>query len=158
MWDIGNKSNWRKVLSSTYYAQVSQSDSKSFIPIPSIIATVNSYTLLIGAQSMQAKSHWYLAGHACPRLLFTPSSDSDFLSLVQSSSGTKIGLNRLNLISFSNYELLPYILEISIAKWHKDISIEIWEYTGVVPNAIDELVEIKSDLDRIETKIDSSAM
>lgn len=157
MWDLGNKSNWDLALRNTYYASVSSSDPKVFVPIPPVTTSVNSYTLLIGVENSSAPSHWYLAGYACPRLLFTPSFDSDFLSLVQSNTGVRLGLNRLNLVSFSNYNILPYILEINVARWHKEMSIEVWQYIGSELDIRDDLVEIKSDLDRIETKIDSSS-
>ena len=148
MWELGNQSNWDLVLKNTYYANVSQSDPKIFVPIPSIGVSVNSQILLIGARNTQAKSNWFLAGYASPRLLFVPSFNSEFLSIVQSSPGIKIGLNRLTLLTFPDYNLLPYILEISISKWHKEMFLEIWQYTGSVE-------DIKSSLNRIEQKVDT---
>jgi len=148
MWEFGNRLNWDLALRNTYYAKTSQADPKAFVPIPSITINVNSYIVLIGARNAQAKSNWYLAGYASPRLLFSPSSTSEFLSIVQSNSPVKIGLDRLTLVTFSNYNLLPYILEISIAKWHKEMFLEIWQYSGATE-------EIKPALDRIEYKIDN---
>lgn len=158
MWELGNRSNWNLVLRNTYYGNVSQTDPKKFVPIPSIAVSVNSQILLLGVRNSQAPSHWFLAGYASPRLLFTPSFDSEFLSLVQSSPSVKVGLNRLTLLSFPDYNLLPYILELSIAKWHKEMSIEVWQYVGSFLDVRDELIDIKSDLSRIETKIDASSI
>lgn len=158
MWELGKQSNWDLVLTNTYYANVSQSDPKIFVFIPSITVSVNSQILLIGARNPQAPSHWYLAGNAFPRLLFTPSFDSEFLSLVQSSPGVKVGLNRLTLLTFPDYDLLPYILEINIARWHKEMLLEIWQYNGSFLDVKHSIADIKSDLSRIETKIDASTI
>lgn len=150
MWELGKESNWSLVLRRNYQASPSPSAQSKFIPIPSITANVNSYTLLIGASNPQAQSHWFLGGYASPRLLFAPSANSEFLSLVQSSVGVKFGLERLTLINFPNYNLLPYILEINVARWHKEIMLEVWQYNGSTEN-------VQSSLDRIEYKIDNLA-
>lgn len=149
MWEFGNKLNWRLVTKKSYRAQPLQTNPNRFVPIPAITVNVNNQVLLIGVTNPQAKSHWYLAGYVSARVLFTPSYNSDYLSLVQTDT-SKIGLNRLNLFKFSNYNLSPYILEIKIAKWHQEIELEVWEYKGSIE-------EIEPSLNRIENKIDAIA-
>lgn len=148
-WDLANNLNWDRVLTKTYYAQPITTDGSQFKPIPTITALVDSYTLLIGCRNTQAKSNWYLAGHATSRLLFSPSSTSDFTAAVQSYPRIRIGLDRLNLIKFKDFSLLPYVLEINIAKWHKEMFIEVWKYSGSTD-------DIEDTLARIENKIDTN--
>lgn len=148
MWDFGNNLNWNLALRQTYLAQPHPELLNEHLPIPAITLSIDSHVLLIGASSSKAKPNWYLAGRASSRLLFSPSSTSDFLATVQSSSRYKIGLNRLNLIRFTDYDLTPYLLEIQIASWHQDMYLEVWKYSG-------DLGDVQTSLTRIEGKIDN---
>jgi hypothetical protein len=130
VWAFGNNSYWNLAKRATYNSPASDPDSDIFVPIPAITVSVSSPVLLIGASSVSAKPNWYLAGRVSQRLLFSPSSTSDFIAAVQSSGRYKIGLNRLNLILFTDYGVTPYLIEIQIAKWHRQMYLEIWEYSG----------------------------
>lgn len=147
-WDFSNNLNWDLVRRQTYYAQLITADGNQFSPIPPITIPVDSYLLLIGCQNPNAKSSWYLAGYASNRLLFSPSSTSEFTAAVQSYSGVRLGLNRLNLVKFKDFDLLPHLLEIKLASWHKEMLIEVWKYSGTTDN-------IEGSLARIEQKIDT---
>lgn len=148
MWEFGNSLNWDLVLRRTYYAKPITEDFKSFIPIPTITATVDSHILLIGARNSQAKPNWFLAGYAGSRLLFSPSSTSEFIA-VQSYPRVRLGLDRLTLIKFANFDLLPYLLEINVARWHKEMFLEVWKYSGNVD-------DVEASVARIEDKLDTS--
>lgn len=148
MWGIGNKLSWDLVLRKSYYARSLSDNPNKFSPIPTITFAVDSHILLIGARNSQAKSNWFLAGHVSNRLLFSPSSTSDFIAAVQSGSAIKIGLNRLTLVKFTDFNLLPYLLEIDIARWHKEMFLEVWKYSGT-PDSVE------ASLTRIEAKIDN---
>lgn len=155
-WDLANNLNWDRVLTKTYYAQPITTDGSQFKPIPTITALVDSYTLLIGCRNTQAKSNWYLAGHATSRLLFSPSSTSDFTAAVQSYSRVKLGLERLTLVRFKDFNLTPFLLEINIAKWHKEMFVEVWKYSKEPNNVEDDLARIENTLERIEYKLDTT--
>lgn len=146
-WDFSNNLNWDLLKRQTYYAQVVKTDREEVIPIPPITVLVDSHTLLIGCQNSSAKSSWYLAGYASSKLLFSPSSTSEFTAAVQAYSGIKLGLNRLNLVRFKNFDLLPYLLEVKLARWHKEMLVEIWKYSGTSDTVEDSLMRIEEKLD-----------
>lgn len=149
MWDFGNNLNWDLALRQTYNATPATSDDPDlFLPIPIITVTVESRVLLIGARNQFAKPNWFLAARVSPRLLFSPSSTSEFIAAVASYPRLKIGLDRLNLVRFDNYDNSTYLLEITIPKWHKQMMFEIWQYSGVMG-------DLSADLARIESKIDA---
>lgn len=134
--DVGNSLNWDLALRNTYLAKTSALSTKSrfspYLPIPAITLVLDSYILAIGAKSSMAKSHWYLAANVTPRLLFSPSSTSDFISAVQSDQQQKIPLNQLTLVRFTDFGLTPYLLEIKIPPWHREMYLEVWKYSGEV--------------------------
>lgn len=148
-WEFDNNLNWDLVQRKNYYAQSITADGSKFFPIPTITVLVDSYTLLIGCRNTQAKPNWYLAGFAGARLLFSPSSTSEFTATVQSHPRIRLGLDRLNLVRFKDFNLLPYLLEINVAKWHKEMLIEVWKYSGATD-------DIQAQLDRIEQNINST--
>lgn len=150
MWEFGNNLNWDLVLRRTYYAKPITEDFKSFVPISTITATVDSHILLIGAKNPQAKPNWFLAGYAGSRLLFSPSSTSEFTAAVQSYPRVRLGLDRLTLVKFTNFDLLPYLLEINVARWHKEMLLEVWKYSGKVD-------DVESAVARIEEKLDTTS-
>lgn len=157
--DFQDSLNWDLVLRQDYFVTPTPSDPKNYSPIPSITVLVDSYTLAIGARSDKALNHWYLAAYVNQRLLFVPSSTSDFIALVQTKEDFKIRLNQLNLIQFPNFGISPYVLEIKIPYWHEHMFLEVWKYSGT-DNAkpVQELIaEVRSDLNRIESKIDSQS-
>lgn len=148
MWEFGNNLNWDLVERKTYYARSTSADSDQFIPIPKITLAVNSYILLIGCRNAQAKSNWRFAGYAASRLLFSPSSTNEFAAVVQSYPKVTLSLDRLTIVKFSDFNLLPYILEIDLFKWHSQMFLEIWQYSGAVD-------DVENALTRIEGKIDA---
>lgn len=149
MWDFGNNLNWDLALRQTYNAiSLSADDPDLFSPIPPITLSVSAKILLIGAKNQYAKPNWFLAGFVSPRLLFSPSSTSEFIAAISSYPRVKIGLDRLNLVKFDNYDLSTYLLEINIPKWHRQMMLEIWQYSGAMG-------DLGADLARIESKIDT---
>lgn len=148
-WDFGNNLNWDLALRQTYTARpASPTNPDIFVPIPALTVSVDSTVLLIGARNQFAKPRWYLAGSASRRLLFSPSSTSEFVAAVSSQGKISIGLNRLTLINFRDFNLTPYLLEINIARWHREMYLEVWKYSG-------SIADIENSLNRIEFKIDA---
>lgn len=128
--DFANNLNWDLVLRRNYVAASTPNEPQGFLPIPPITVSVDRFTLLIGASSNSAKPTWRLAAFVSPRLLFSPSSTSEYLAAVQSEKSQAVLRERLNLIQFTDFGLSPYLLEISIPRWYREIDLEIWKYTG----------------------------
>ena len=147
MWDFSNNLNWDLVIRQTYTGQPVSTVPPSYLPIPPKLISLDAKVLLIGTRNDKAKSSWYTAGWVSSRLDFSPSSTSQFSGLVQGSSRYRLALNKLNLVRFENFDLSPYVIEVNIAKWHTEMLIEIWKYSG---NADD----IDTVLARIESKVD----
>ena len=145
-WEFGNNLNWNLVARDTYFATIIPPGT-SFIPIPAKQFVVNSRVVLIGCRNTQAKVSWYSAGYASQRLFFSPSSTSAYIAFVQSQKQYRLGLERLNLLIFDDFDLIPYSLEIKISRWHINMELEVWEYVG-------NINDLGSQLDRIEEKVD----
>ena len=47
-----------------------------------------------------------------------------------------------------DYNIYPLFLELRFAKWHEQMLLEIWQYSG-------EMGDLQADLVRIESKIDA---
>lgn len=155
--DFGNNLNWDLVLRQTYFAQPNPAYPKGFVPIPSKLIEVDRYTLAIGTSSTKAKPTWRVGAFVVPKLSFSVSSTSVYTNLVRSGKSQSVYLNQLTLVQFTDFGLSPYALEISFPIWISELSIEIWKYQGEESaKPVSELIEeLKTDLDRIETKIDS---
>jgi hypothetical protein len=114
-----------------------------YLPIPPKLIGVSRKILLVGCRNNTAKETWYTAGWVSPRLNFIPSNSTDFSGLIQGSGRHRLSLNKLNLVRFYNYDLSPYAIELSIARWHTEVYVEIYQYTGAME-------DLDTQLDRIE--------
>lgn len=148
MWEFDNNLNWDLVIRQVYYATLDNSD-KVIAPIPSIFVSATSRVLLVGARNNLAPSKWYLAGSVAPRINFSPSSTSQFGGLVQNGYARKIALNKLNLLVIPEYNIYPLFLEVRFAKWHAQMLLEIWQYSGAMG-------DLTSELNRLESKLDAA--
>lgn len=149
-WDFSNNLNWDLVLRQSYAGQQISTTPPTYLPIPPKLVSLDARILLIGTRNDKAKSSWYTAGWVSSRFNFSPSSTSNFGGLVQGDCRHRLTLNRLNLVRFDNFNLNPYVIEVSIAKWHTEMFLEIWKYSG---NEDD----INTVLDRIEQSINTTA-
>lgn len=147
MWEFDNNLNWDLVIRQVYYATL-DSQERVIAGVPPIFVEVNSRVLLIGARNNLAPVHWYFAGSVAPRINFSPSSTSQFGGLVQNGYSRKLALNKLNLTVIPEYNIYPLFLELRFAKWHAQMLLEIWQYSGAMG-------DLHADLARIESKIDA---
>lgn len=155
--DFGNNLNWDLVLRTTYIAELNPAYPRGLVPIPTKVILVDRYTLIIGTKSTKAKPTWHLGAYVSPRLLFSPSSTSEFVAAVKSQQRQFIELNKLTLVQFTDFGVGAYLLEVNIPPWIEELSIEVWKYQGV-ENAkpLPELIQdVKVDLGRIESKVDA---
>ncbi len=154
-WEFDGNLNWDLVLRQSYYAlPVAEMKNKHY-PIPPVFTLCDSQTLVIGARSVNAKFHWTYAGIVKQKLLFSPSSTSIFGSPVTSPEIQRISLKELSLVRFRNYNLNPYLLEFRAAKWHTDITLEIWKYSGNEASEEAYFNDLADSLANDENKIDS---
>lgn len=110
-----------------------------YIPIPqhSIPIIFDCHTLLVGATSATAKPNWRLGFY--------------LKMLVVTSAGTAEASNRsipfgLNLIRFPALSH-EFKLKAYIPKWHRQVEMKIWKYTGPELDTLDLLEQIKSKTD-----------
>lgn len=127
-----------------------------FFPIPSFQIPIQfeSPILAIIAENQDALAHWRLGCRV--RQLF----NADIAALEVSGTQRAVLLNRgPTLIQFPRYAQ-QYRLEVDVPKWHKELSLTIWEYIGPITNSTEQLLSeqsdlIRVDLLRIESKIDA---
>lgn len=148
---LSDSSDWEKVYQGSFAAIPIQGVRNQFIPIPTVNIpnTFDSYTLAVGASSFQTKPTWHLG--------FWLSMNVQLAGIGLAEAYKKsipLGLSIVRLPPISS----TYTLSASVPHWHKEMSIEIWKYVGIELDIRDEVAEIKSDLSRIETKIDSSSI
>lgn len=159
MWDLATLGNWGLILQDKRIAiPVVNPDlppnKRQFEAIPPLYANPISNTLLIGTFSETAKPYWFLGATATQYLYVSPSSYGNFVGGVQTSVGTKIGLNKLTLLEFKEYNVHPYVLELAIPYWIEDIYVEVWQFGGYDPpnyqDVLDKLNLMDEKIDLIE--------
>ena len=114
-WELATRENWELILTQQlnviYNEGTLPTDDKyKYTPIYNIYATPQSHTLLIGIESNSARAHWYLGARVSQYLHVSPSMTSGLTSGVQAADTKKCGLNRLTLVEFKNYNVVPYVL------------------------------------------------
>lgn len=149
MTGINDPLNWDLVRRQTYNTTIFSEN--SYIPIPTISVIAESHLMMFGFRNSQAKQTWNFAASVNMKLLTLPSSTSEFMASVAAFS-KGCNLRELTLVKFPNYGLLPFLAEIRIAKWHKEMFIEIWKYSG---DEIDIPTQSLEIINRIESKIDA---
>ena len=158
--DVTPSNKWQRVDANRYLAEIISNTPEKieYKPIPPIYYTVNSNLLLIGVQSDSAKPYWYLGANVSQYLYIAPDvGNVNFPGGVQASDQKKLGLNRLTLVNFQDFNVIPYILVFEVPYWLRDLYIEVWEHAEGTNNAVeDELKEIKTRLERIEFKLDTT--
>lgn len=145
MTGINDRLNWDKIIRTTKRAKKLPKD--KYQPIPPVTSVVDSPAVIIGMSSKTAKPNWWLAGNVSMVLLTSPSSTSQFQVGIEAYR-QKIPLGLPTLVRLPDWQLQPYLLRVEIAKWHTEMFIEVWKYSG------DELDGDVARHIRIEEKID----
>lgn len=158
--DLATKENWELLISEsrtvTYTSGTPANDNYKYTPISPFFANPNSHILLIGTASNSALNHWFLGARASQYLYVSPSVNSNLISGVQTSEVKRVGLNRLTLVRFPDYGILPYVLQLEIPYWLEDIYVEVWEYQGMHYGEDEQYENIILRLESIEEKIDNN--
>ena len=144
---ISDRLNWDLVGRANYITAASATNPDTHVPIPTQQMICDRPIILVGCNSVSALPHWRLGCWISQRLIFTVSNTSEYLPLIKTRSSFPCELNTLSLISFPDYQISPYLLLIDIPRWLKDLSVEVWKYSGEPfdPIAID-LEAIKANL------------
>ena len=158
VWDLTTRINWAVILQDRRIAvRVADANLPAnkyrYKPIPPIFATPSTNTLLIGTFSETAKPSWFLGATASQYLYVSPSSSIEFTTGVQTDHIVKLGLNRLTLVEFKNYDVSPYLLKLDIPYWLEDVYVEVWQYGGSDNTNSDDII---LRLNSIESKIDAT--
>lgn len=154
---LADSSNWELLLSQSKVAtrhadRLVANSYYEYEPIPPF-ANPQSHLLLIGTRSDTAKPYWFLGARASQYLYLSPNISSNFTSGVQAGNSINVGLNRMTVVEFKDYDIFNYVLKLEIPYWIEDIYIEVFEYVGFVePDAR----QILDRLDSIETKLDTA--
>lgn len=127
--DFGENLNWNNVVYLDLEAVKVSDKPEIYGTIPARSVLVDKRILMVGCRSRSARSHWWLGCRASKRLLISPSSQSKFLSLVQTEQ-FNCPLNTLTLIKFEADGPFPYLLVLDIPRWLTHIYIEVWAYDG----------------------------
>ncbi len=107
---------------------------------------VNSNILLVGCRSSLAKPNWVFGLQVTVSLLAVPDAFSEFPAGM-ALFDKRIPLNRPTLVHFPRYEPLPYLATFSIPYWHKEMYVEVWQYSGPQSSDIkDTLGQILSEV------------
>ena len=153
--DLNNEQNWQLAYNETAVAgRVGGSTLEYYPLLPfELPILLQSPILLISAENIDAKPWWFLGLRIQQRV-------STSLSFGEvSGSNRKIPVNRPSLIQFPPYAP-QYSLRVEIPPWFDKMKIAVWEYTGLIDDSTESLVQertdvIRVDLTRIETKIDA---
>lgn len=145
--NLDNRDNWTKVYSASFAANPIAGTNK-FTPIPSvrIPGTFDKHILAVGGSSFQTKPTWHLG--------FWLSMYVDIPSIGRAEGYNKSIPLGLSIVRFppisSTYSLIA-----SIPKWHREMSIDIWQYVGDVSTIEPTLDELNQTSLRIESKVDA---
>ncbi|MEH1978020.1 MAG: hypothetical protein V7L27_01700 [Nostoc sp.] len=152
---LGNSANWDLFYSTTVQAVIS-SNGESYTPIPTITVPtlLESHIIATSVSCFSSKPTWYFGGFINQRINLgltvggLPDSDA-----VQKR---RLYLNRLTLIIFPKL-VDSYAVTFDVPKWFQDVTLTLFEYTGIERDSTDDLVNqiINVDLPRIESKIDA---
>lgn len=114
----------------------------------------SNYILAMRTVSLTAKATWRYAGRLYQRLQIGSGGAGSTLPIVDFSVRS-LRLNATTLVDLSRYTP-EYRLVFSPPYWLQDITLEIYEYTGVDSDNVTELLlQQQSDLERMEQKIDA---
>lgn len=145
--DFTDTLEWNLVARTTYDAATRVEEGiTTFLPLPPRGWVIeNSHVLLIGVKAKNPRSTWYTGGWASQRLLFVPSSTTEFTATVKAAS-KRLTLGSLTL--FVAQTLMPtWLLYVEFPRWFIGVTIEIWRYDG-------RDVDVFQRLDELEAKID----
>lgn len=137
------ETNFESLWGVTKIADSVPESAERYFPIPDFTCPLlaDQPVLAISADSNDANPKWRFAGHVKQliRTGLVVGGNQDTVSSVK-----KFYLNQISLIWFPNYGG-TYQVQFSIPFWLRDITVQIWQYTGPITKTYDQiLAEIKA--------------
>lgn len=128
--DVNNPANWQLIYTVNLHTQTIPTTPPKFHPLPIHVIPVTSATriLAVGANSIDAQSHWRLAFYLISSIQIPEIGKADVCSFAQF-----LGLNLYRIPNLHD----EYFLRIKFPPWHKSMDIEIFSYVGT--NTDDDL-------------------
>lgn len=144
--NVNNAANWLKVYETTLTAVSTFPRGHNPIPAFSIPVQFDSHCLIIEASSSLAKPTWNLAFRVSQRF------GVEGVRLVEGDSqAIRLGSTLVRFPVFSD----TYTLKIRFPRWHREMDLTVWKYTGIMLDTNDLLGDSQIQLARIESKVDA---
>jgi hypothetical protein len=151
--NLGNPDNWNQVYNTTVAALLIGNG--RYAPIPKIAVPIQleSPILAVYISCSPNKPTWKF-GAWLNQNIFTGLTIGG-LTDAENVQRRKIWLNKISLARLDKLSE-NYAVSFDIPKWFESVSISLWEYTGIISDSTEELInEIRdNELPRIEQKID----
>lgn len=148
--DLNSPDNWQLAYNETTVAGRLAGGYIPLIPFDLPIL-FTSPLLLISAENIDAKPWWFL-GCKLQQKVLTAISPGEAIGRY-----AKVPINRPALFRFPMYSA-QYSLRCEVPPWFDRMKISVWEYSGVIGDSTETLIQdnsdlIRIDLLRIETKV-----
>ncbi|MCC5640538.1 hypothetical protein LC593_32860 [Nostoc sp. CHAB 5844] len=153
--ELNSQGVWSQVFHESRQALVA-TPSGGYYPIPAfeIPFLFERHILAVRCMSTTAKATWRFGGNLSQKIQLGTGGSASPLPIADGAV-IPLRVNRTRLILLqhltSTYQLVhetPY--------WFKDVTLTIWEYTGIESNTTEQLIEtLKIDVLRVEDKIDN---
>ena len=140
VYDLGNANAWSLIFSTTKIAPPAPSQKlNSYYPIPDFEASVqpSSPVLAIYATSESAEERWRTGGFIKQRIRTGLLGGGNPDAYVQAK---KFYLNQFTIIEFQRLST-AYSIEFSIPYWLREITFDVYEYTGLIDNVIEQQIQ-----------------
>jgi hypothetical protein len=148
--NIFNSSNWQLILNETL--NVVQVTDSSYTPIPPRAIQSNFARVAIAIGNPNAKPTWRLGAYCNHNLIFNPSANFSIPGSISDRvyiNRYSILLNQWTMLELGKYphaeitdNFIPnYELKFSFPRWHKEINLKIYGYTGIETDIINQKLD-----------------
>lgn len=128
--ELTGSTSWNIAYKRDLFADADENQPKGFRPIPRQNFLCQSNLMLIGVSSNAAKSTWYTGAYIEVNLLLgSVDSESAYPGVTQILNA-RIGLRRLTLLHWYEYEPKPYAILLNVPRWISQLSVEAYWYDG----------------------------
>jgi hypothetical protein len=127
MLNLTDNSNWELIFNEQKLAP-SAEFYPYYEPIQDFEVFCDAGAIAVGGYNSNAYYNWSLACWLNVTLPNSPSSSANLQDLQLSRYG--VPLNRLAVYEINNLTPPPYTLLFQVPKWHRELYLEVWAYTG----------------------------
>ena len=154
--NAGDSTSWNPLWNATVNS-ASVPGNQYYYPIPEIEVPLlmTARIIAVYADSETAKPHWHSAGFLNQKirtgLTVGGSQDARF------GSSQRVWLKRISVIYIEKPSYQgEYAISFNVHPWHEDISLQLWEFTGIAIDSTEDLVidQVLRRLIDIQLKVD----